>query len=395
MLGSRLLWVNHLRSGLLRGLLGLSLVLFLFPVNADAGFSHLCKRAFSNVISQRDAALRVRQLVADRLDEIKRRPYGDIWLSYIDQQVRNGLYEVQISGQLKETLERMAEDIARFRDMTKQTVNVHRMLELVNHKDLLRYIETQLALIDRAGYVGRAQLVQLMRLFSYAASYHISLYTKEFLGNNYSARVPALDIIIRTTVTEEFLDRKYGKTALFVPIYEPWGFDPFLEVEPTGIIPIGITTNVEHMAGKILNPVMFTKRDFGHASMSLSYRSARPGPVDRRLAYFMNDGLAFHSDLFARLKQAGSKRKQALIKAVGFFMIHEKTTEYGGIRDFNRAELRKSAKKIIDSKSSYLPSAYDFTSLITRLGIRSDLGAAFKKAPTEKEVLEALRWYVD
>lgn len=389
----------------LRYLLILSLA---FCDIGHAGFFLDCKIALVRIRDANNLASRVISRALENPQRIEEIPFGKVWAGYLKnvsqvdlQNPAEGNRPVPNQHELKKVLDFMHQTVLIFQtEVTQPSTPNPRGLKPIQ-TEVLAHLEGRLEKMVNEPSVQRAELMNVARLFSIAATQQ--LYLKEnrtrdltVWGDNAQA------VLARGRgVTEADIDKQYGISALPLPTIQHLGFRAFLQIEGTGIVPLGVTAKRETVDGVILEPHEFFGHDDVHFGNRMGVRNdAFPvamigaAPVDVALNIGMHKAQDFSDSLIAKIDTLPSRRQQLMAEGTVFYIMHEENKSFG-VLDFNSQQIKKRAKAILSQKKKVESMVINpFHDLIRRFGNEADFGQAFNTKPTAEEVEQTLRWLV-
>lgn len=377
---------------------------------AYSGVIRECQLLVANFISKESLTLAVVDKILKHREQISTIPGGASWLGYIKllgQQDLKALPErrrpVPVIAEVMEALTFMQGYIKIFATQLRDP-NLANPRELKPiQRQIVSELESRISQAIAGPTIERAELKMLSRLFSIVATQQLYLHenrTRDLTVFGDSAE----SIIRRTSISEERIDQIYGRCALPLPFSNHLPFHCFRKIEGVGIVPLGLTVEVQHVDGVRLEPDRFEAHDDDHFfnrmrernnALTVGITLSLHAPVDMALHQGIDSALAFSDVLDHLLKTLPSKRSQTLAEAVVFYIIRE-TRDVYGILDFNAEQMKRQAALLIRQSDRADTSAgtNQYWDLVRRLSNAQDLGQAFRTKPTAEEVFKVLVWLV-
>jgi hypothetical protein len=354
------------------------------------------------LLPKSDVAAGVIEMAFQNQAAYERTPEGKVWLAYLKnvqstdlRASPEGKRPVPNTTIVSKVLEKMRTDVKAMKEEFAQLPKLRNFNE--TQAQLLAHVEGGLARASQGATIPRATLVELANLFSVAATQQI--YLRETRVQNYTDFGSFDDIVRRAKIDEAYLDAHYGITALPLPSVEHLGFRRFLELEPTGIIPLGVTSKYESVDGGLLEPERFYTHDWDHQrfrmdNMNRPFLGAVSGrPLfDYALHVAGERALKFLDKLITQIDGLPTRREQVIVEGLIFQIMHEENTA-SGIIGFHRGHIRTRAKALLRSRRrGSRMSTRDYDYVLKRFQDDDDFGQAFKNKPTDAELVQLLKW---
>jgi hypothetical protein len=375
---------------------------------AFSGVVRECQLIAANFLSGAAITAAVVNKVHHHREHISTLPGGASWLGYIELLGKQDLKAppeerrpVPVIAEVKQALSCMRGHIQTFgKDLMNPTLPNPRNLQPIQ-LEIVGQLEARISQAIARSTIERSELMRLSRLFSVAATQQ--LYLRCDRSRNISVfGENAEQVIAKNEISEGYIDEFYGRCALPLPFFDHLSFSSFRKIEGTGIIPLGLTVQVQHVDGTPLEPARFFAHDDDHFfnrmretnnARTIGINLSGHAPVDMALYQGIDSALAFSEVLTRLIDTLPDKRSKTIAEAIIFYILREERDVYG-ILDFNAPQIKRQVISIArqSAKADTATSYNQFWALHHRLGDSKDLGQAFRTKPSPQEIFQRLKW---